>query len=133
PSMERPSTGYQRRVDRLRTSTRKTHRPAPPVHAVQQMSVSHGMTSQNTDVRPAPRPNKPKPPTKPRMYPVVRAMYDYDAQDTDELSFSANDEIELMQKTGLRGQMSPDGGKGKLAPKSDCFQPIMYRSDLCTV
>ncbi|VDO45396.1 unnamed protein product [Haemonchus placei] len=50
------------------------------------------------DVRPAPRPNKPKPPTKPRLYPVVRAMYDYDAQDTDELSFSVNDEIEVMQK-----------------------------------
>ncbi|KAK6013537.1 SH3 domain protein, partial [Ostertagia ostertagi] len=62
--------------------------------------VPHGQIElrSNTDVRPAPRPNKPKPPTKPRMYPVVRAMYDYDAQDTDELSFSANDEIELMQK-----------------------------------
>uniref|UniRef100_A0A7I4XSX4 Unconventional myosin-Ie n=2 Tax=Haemonchus contortus TaxID=6289 RepID=A0A7I4XSX4_HAECO len=160
PSMTRPSTGYQRRVDRLRTSTRKTNRAAPPTQAVQQMSLSHGMTNElpasvvdrrpsvqsgqsqvsngeksnnswnqstttsvssagnptryggvptafvphgqmelrTADVRPAPRPNKPKPPTKPRLYPVVRAMYDYDAQDTDELSFSVNDEIEVMQK-----------------------------------
>uniref|UniRef100_A0A0K0DF37 SH3 domain-containing protein n=1 Tax=Angiostrongylus cantonensis TaxID=6313 RepID=A0A0K0DF37_ANGCA len=159
PSMARPSTGYQRRVDRLRTSTRRTPcRTSPPVREVQRLNVSHGMTNELptsvVDRRPsaqsgisqnstsdkssnnsswnqsvmntsagaiasryggvptafvpmaqiehrtmeASRPSKPKPPTKPRLYPVVKAIYDYDAQDTDELSFSAGDEIELMQR-----------------------------------
>ncbi|ETN81932.1 myosin head [Necator americanus] len=71
------------------------------------------------DVRPAPRPNKPKPPAKPRLYPIVKALYDYDAQDTDELSFSAGDEIELMQKH--------DSGwwQGKLGDKIALF-PANY-------
>ncbi|KAK6729445.1 hypothetical protein RB195_006476 [Necator americanus] len=183
PAMARPTTGYQRRVDKLRTSTRKTpHRPAPPLHGGQELSNNHGMTNelptsivdrrpsgqsgvsqistgeksssnsswnQSTttsvssannptryggvptalvqgraepraaDVRPAPRPNKPKPPAKPRLYPIVKALYDYDAQDTDELSFSAGDEIELMQKH--------DSGwwQGKLGDKIALF-PANY-------
>ncbi|KAJ1361072.1 hypothetical protein KIN20_020249 [Parelaphostrongylus tenuis] len=187
PSIARPSTGYQRRVDRLRTSTRKMpNRTAPPVHEVQRLNLSHGITTELpasvVDRRPsaqsaisqnstsnkslsnsssnqsmmnnaasggiasryggvptaivpmahaeyrsteAPsRPNKPRLPTKPRLYPVVKAMYDYDAQDTDELSFSAGDEIELMQRH--------DSGwwQGKWAIESDCFQPTTCRNDL---
>ncbi|KJH47425.1 SH3 domain protein [Dictyocaulus viviparus] len=160
PSMTRSSAGYQRRVDRLRTSTRKTlNRHAPHINAVQNTNTSYGMMSElptsvverrtsgqidtrqtveklsdnswkqsttnntassntrryggvptalvsagqnqpkTTDLEAAAqRSSKPKLPTKPRLYPVVRAMYDYDAQDTDELSFSTGDEIELMQR-----------------------------------
>ncbi|CAJ0916216.1 unnamed protein product, partial [Mesorhabditis belari] len=49
-------------------------------------------------VRPAPRPNKPRPPVKPKLLPTVTALYAYDAQDTDELSFEIGQEIELVQK-----------------------------------
>ncbi|CAI4228131.1 unnamed protein product [Auanema sp. JU1783] len=49
----------------------------------------------NGPARPTP---KPKPPVKPKLYPVVKALYAYDAQDTDELSFNVGDEIELTQK-----------------------------------
>uniref|UniRef100_A0A8R1YX87 Uncharacterized protein n=1 Tax=Pristionchus pacificus TaxID=54126 RepID=A0A8R1YX87_PRIPA len=45
----------------------------------------------------APRP-KPPLPSKPRMTPCVVALYPYDAQDTDELSFQPEDQIELIQK-----------------------------------
>ncbi|CAJ0574360.1 unnamed protein product, partial [Mesorhabditis spiculigera] len=53
---------------------------------------------QTNVVRPAPRPNKPKPPVKPKLHPVVTALYAYDAQDTDELSFEVGAEIELLKK-----------------------------------
>lgn len=48
---------------------------------------------------PGPRPplqHKPKP--KPSS--LVRAMYAYDAQDTDELSFKENDRIEVLREGG---------------------------------
>ncbi|CAL2029136.1 unnamed protein product [Caenorhabditis brenneri] len=41
---------------------------------------------------------KPPPPAKPKLNPVVIAVYPYEAQDVDELSFEAGDEIELMNK-----------------------------------
>ncbi|KHJ96578.1 SH3 domain protein, partial [Oesophagostomum dentatum] len=183
PALARPSTGYQRRVDKLRVSTRKTpHRPPPPHHEEPaQPYHNHGMTNelptsitdrrpsgqsgvshistgeksmsnsswnQSTTtstssggnannaaryggvptalvhgqaelrgaVRPAPRPNKPKPPAKPRLYPIVKALYDYDAQDTDELSFSAGDEIELMQKHDSGWWQGKIGDKVALFP-----------------
>lgn len=48
---------------------------------------------------PGPRPplqHKPRPP--PPANSVVRAMYTYDAQDTDELSFKENDRIEVLRE-----------------------------------
>lgn len=41
---------------------------------------------------------KPPPPAKPKLNPVVIAVYPYEAQDVDELSFEAGEEIELMNK-----------------------------------
>lgn len=41
---------------------------------------------------------KPPPPAKPKLNPVVIAVYPYEAQDVDELSFEAGAEIELMNK-----------------------------------
>ncbi|EFO21723.1 hypothetical protein LOAG_06763 [Loa loa] len=41
---------------------------------------------------------KPKPPLKPKPLPLVEALYPYEAQDTDELSFFAGDKFELINK-----------------------------------
>lgn len=41
---------------------------------------------------------KPKPPLKPKLLPLVEALYAYEAQDTDELSFIAGDKFELVNK-----------------------------------
>ncbi|VDK83680.1 unnamed protein product [Litomosoides sigmodontis] len=55
-------------------------RPIPPQHN----AIKHS--------------EKPKPPLKPKLLPVVEALYAYEAQDTDELSFNAGDKFELVNK-----------------------------------
>ncbi|VDN03750.1 unnamed protein product [Thelazia callipaeda] len=42
--------------------------------------------------------HKPKPPLKPKPLPIVEALYSYEAQDTDELSFVAGDKFGLVKK-----------------------------------
>ncbi|KAM3728678.1 Unconventional myosin-Ie [Dirofilaria immitis] len=44
------------------------------------------------------RSEKPKPPLKPKSLPLVEALYSYEAQDTDELSFNVGDKFELVNK-----------------------------------
>ncbi|XP_078541312.1 unconventional myosin-Ie isoform X2 [Lissotriton helveticus] len=49
--------------------------------------------------RPAPAGGRPKPQPKPKpQVPQCRALYAYDAQDTDELSFNANDVIDIIKE-----------------------------------
>ncbi|XP_040020373.2 myosin IEb [Gasterosteus aculeatus] len=49
------------------------------------------------EVKPLPGSGRPKPAPKPKpRSPQCRALYAYDAQDTDELSFNANDVIEIL-------------------------------------
>lgn len=48
-------------------------------------------------MKPLPGSGRPKPAPKPKpRSPQCRALYAYDAQDTDELSFNANDVIEIL-------------------------------------
>ncbi|KAI8478266.1 Unconventional myosin-Ie, partial [Branchiostoma belcheri] len=52
-----------------------------------------------TKVRPNIAPNKPKPKPKPKpSLPQCKALWAYDAQDTDELSFNADDVIEIVNE-----------------------------------
>ena len=44
--------------------------------------------------RPKPKPTKPKP-----SFPKVIALYAYDAQDTEELSFNQTDVIEVIKES----------------------------------
>uniref|UniRef100_A0A8D2LT09 Myosin IE n=1 Tax=Varanus komodoensis TaxID=61221 RepID=A0A8D2LT09_VARKO len=52
-----------------------------------------------TTSRPPPAGGRPKPQPKPKpQVPQCRALYAYDAQDTDELSFNANDLIDIIRE-----------------------------------
>ncbi|MBN3296298.1 MYO1E protein, partial [Amia calva] len=52
-----------------------------------------------TDHRPPPGGGRPKPTPKPKpQVPQCRALYAYDAQDTDELSFNAEDVIDIIKE-----------------------------------
>lgn len=52
-----------------------------------------------TTNRPPPAGGRPKPQPKPKpQVPQCRALYAYDAQDTDELSFNANDVIDIIKE-----------------------------------
>uniref|UniRef100_A0A8D0G6H1 Myosin IE n=1 Tax=Sphenodon punctatus TaxID=8508 RepID=A0A8D0G6H1_SPHPU len=52
-----------------------------------------------TTNRPLPAGGRPKPQPKPKpQVPQCRALYAYDAQDTDELSFNANDVIDIIKE-----------------------------------
>ena len=48
-------------------------------------------------IRPPPKARKPPPAPKPSL-PQCKALYDYDATDTDELTFKENDIIELVNQ-----------------------------------
>lgn len=56
------------------------------------------------EVKPVPGAGVPKPAPKPKpRSPQCRALYAYDAQDTDELSFNANDVIDILNE-GIKHQ-----------------------------
>ncbi|KAG8440419.1 hypothetical protein GDO86_006247 [Hymenochirus boettgeri] len=74
-----------------------------------------GARRQTTN-RPSPGGGRPKPQPKPKPHvPQCKALYAYDAQDTDELSFNANDIIEIIKED------SSGWWTGKLRGKQGLF------------
>ncbi|XP_066512615.1 unconventional myosin-Ie-like [Hoplias malabaricus] len=60
-------------------------------------SANGGMAHRQSTNRPAPGGGRPKPAPKPKpQVPQCKALYAYDAQDTDELSFNADDIIDII-------------------------------------
>jgi len=61
-----------------------------------------GLQRQKSQNRPGPRPvpgnNRPKPKPKPKPLRKCRALYNYEKQDTDELSFNEDDIIQLIKE-----------------------------------
>ncbi|XP_029360409.1 myosin IEb isoform X2 [Echeneis naucrates] len=94
-SMEQPS------LPRIQGQRRADHRP-PQHHDMGFMGVPEqgaaGLQRRRSkEVKPVPGAGRPKPAPKPKpRSPQCQALYAYDAQDTDELSFNANDVIEIL-------------------------------------
>ncbi|CAB3408384.1 unnamed protein product [Caenorhabditis bovis] len=134
----------QTRVSTRRTNKSQQniapHRPVPPSHhtsnnsnppvantmqqpgrvavmpnVINQLNTQFNNTNIGGNNAPPSRGPKPPPPAKPKLFPIVIAMYPYEAQDTDELSFEAGDHIELMTKD------SSGWWQGKLGAKIGLF------------
>ncbi|CAD5211123.1 unnamed protein product [Bursaphelenchus xylophilus] len=113
-----PNILSQHKPPQLFRNTIEEHQHNPAAILANAMSSNqkvHPMADQVPASRPVP---KPKPMVKPRG-PTVRAMYPYDAQDTDELSFCEGQIIELIKKD--------DSGwwQGRIGPKMGLF-PANY-------
>ncbi|XP_014677764.1 PREDICTED: LOW QUALITY PROTEIN: unconventional myosin-Ie-like [Priapulus caudatus] len=69
--------------------------------------------------KPAPPPGRPRPVPKPKpSLPQVKALYAYDAQDTDELSFNSNDIIEIMKEDPAGWWLARLRGREGLIPSN---------------
>ncbi|TKR94098.1 hypothetical protein L596_008431 [Steinernema carpocapsae] len=136
PQAQRPTSSVNRgarREPQREPQRAAPSRPAPPAHAaqfsagfspaVQQQFAQNGVSRPNV-IQPVnggngtapPRAAKPKPPVKPRLLPLVQALYPYEAQDTDELSFSQGQKIELINKDASGWWQGKLGGKTGLFP-----------------
>lgn len=61
--------------------------------------VKRASLSQSATSKPIPGGGKPRPPMKPKpVLPKCKALYDYTAQDLDELSFKEGDIIEIVKE-----------------------------------
>lgn len=93
-SMEQPT------LPRLQSQHRRSNQA--PQHDMGFMNVPEqgaaGLQRRRSkEVKPLPGAGRPKPAPKPKpRSPQCRALYAYDAQDTDELSFNADDVIEIL-------------------------------------
>ncbi|XP_077119978.1 unconventional myosin-Ie [Ranitomeya variabilis] len=118
--MQNNQHGQQQRSGRQYNNSRTSHQPADhpslprqmagaaaPRNPLQLQSLDflrvpdQGVAGarRQTSSRPPPGGGRPKPQPKPKpQVPQCKALYAYDAQDTDELSFNANDIIEIIKE-----------------------------------
>ncbi|KAM9353695.1 myosin IEb isoform 2-T2 [Symphorus nematophorus] len=94
-SMEQPS------LPRLQGQRRHDNRPSQHQDMgfmdVPDQGAAGLQRRRSKEVKPVPGAGRPKPAPKPKpRSPQCRALYAYDAQDTDELSFNADDVIEIL-------------------------------------
>lgn len=84
-----------------------------------QPSDNGGMAHRQSTNRPAPGGGRPKPAPKPKpQVPQCKALYAYDAQDTDELSFNADDIIDIVKEDGSGWWTGRLRGKQGLFPNN---------------
>ncbi|XP_041074230.1 unconventional myosin-Ie-like isoform X1 [Polyodon spathula] len=84
-----------------------------------QATSNGGIAHRQMTSRPTPGGGRPKPLPKPKpQVPQCKALYAYDAQDTDELSFNAEDIIEIIKEDASGWWMGRLRGKQGLFPNN---------------
>ncbi|XP_058851208.1 unconventional myosin-Ie isoform X1 [Acipenser ruthenus] len=84
-----------------------------------QATSNGGIAHRQMTSRPTPGGGRPKPLPKPKpQVPQCKALYAYDAQDTDELSFNADDIIEIIKEDASGWWMGRLRGKQGLFPNN---------------
>ncbi|XP_061838995.1 myosin IEb [Nerophis lumbriciformis] len=94
-SMEQPS--LPRLQSQHRTESKDSQHVDMGFMGVPEQGAAGLQRRRSKEVKPVPGAGRPKPAPKPKpRTPQCRALFAYDAQDTDELSFNADDVIEIL-------------------------------------
>ena len=100
-AIEGPKSGtssHRASIDRTSTSTPPSSAP-PPYSPSTGTNGTAGALAAVAGKKPAPPPPKPKPGRLSQQAETVTALYDYEAQQQGDLSFSAGDVIEIITRT----------------------------------
>ncbi|KAM9404552.1 myosin IEb [Salvelinus alpinus] len=96
-SMEQPTLPRQQRSRQTNNRSNNQSQADTAFMNVPDQGVAGIHRRRSKEVKPSPGAGRPKPAPKPKpRSPECRALYAYDAQDTDELSFNAEDVIEIL-------------------------------------
>uniref|UniRef100_A0A8C7CAZ0 Osteoclast-stimulating factor 1 n=1 Tax=Oncorhynchus kisutch TaxID=8019 RepID=A0A8C7CAZ0_ONCKI len=96
-SMEQPTLPRQQRSQQTNNRSNNQSQADTAFMNVPDQGVAGVHRRRSKEVKPSPGAGRPKPAPKPKpRSPECRALYAYDAQDTDELSFNAEDVIEIL-------------------------------------
>ncbi|KAM6981227.1 unconventional myosin-Ie isoform 2-T2 [Aplochiton taeniatus] len=94
-------------------------RPAPNLDCLRVPDQGAAGAHRQSTSRPPPGGGRPKPAPKPKpQVPQCKALYAYDAQDTDELSFNADDVIDIIKEDSSGWWMGRLRGKQGLFPNN---------------
>ncbi|XP_056267981.1 unconventional myosin-Ie isoform X2 [Pseudoliparis swirei] len=94
-------------------------RPQPNLDCLKVPDQGAAGAHRPTASRPAPGGGRPKPAPKPKpQVPQCKALYAYDAQDTDELSFNADELIDIIKEDGSGWWTGRLRGKQGLFPNN---------------
>ncbi|XP_067874013.1 unconventional myosin-Ie isoform X1 [Heterodontus francisci] len=101
PSLPRPGTNFTDKVARVQHNLDflKVPEQGAAGNRTGMKGPNGGNAHRQMTSRPPPAGGRPKPQPKPKpQVPQCKALYAYDAQDTDELSFNAEDIIEIVKE-----------------------------------
>uniref|UniRef100_A0A8C3LIZ3 Myosin IE n=1 Tax=Chrysolophus pictus TaxID=9089 RepID=A0A8C3LIZ3_CHRPC len=99
PGLPKNSRPTRRNLSQSRGYSSRSQAQSYPMRAAPPPPGKFVYVRRQSTNRPPPAGGRPKPQPKPKpQVPQCKALYAYDAQDTDELSFNANDVIDIIKE-----------------------------------